>query len=301
MLHTLTQPVRPSQPTISLLNLPLRRPNTQHALFLIFTQPRLLRLAKHPLAQEIDKLTNQNEYKRDGIQKMDGVPKDPQTDDDAPEVACQQTDIKEGSRSKPIQNRYEGIEQRQNECITGQIATNLTIPHRSLEAIAIKDARLRTIDDHPPPANLPNDLVKRPLADQKLLGHITQSVERGTGQCEQVPLELISGGDIAAVDALDVVRGQEDAHAADAGQDAEDLGPVVADAEEEEGDGHDDDDGPEVDQLRREDGGVAVGEDSEVVAFHVAEGEDDVCPEMFSFWSLLPGLVEDVGGCDLVR
>jgi hypothetical protein len=51
---------------------------------------------------------------------------------------------------------------------------------------------------------------------------------------------------------------------------------VVADFEEEEGDRHHHDDGPEVYELRGEDGGVAVGEDGEVVSFYVEEGEDDI-------------------------
>ena len=45
-----------------------------------------------------------------------------------------------------------------------------------------------------------------------------------------------------------MVRGDEDAHAADADEDSGDLGDVVADAEEEEGDDDDDGDGPEVDE-----------------------------------------------------
>jgi hypothetical protein len=51
---------------------------------------------------------------------------------------------------------------------------------------------------------------------------------------------------------------------------------MVADAEEDEGDDDDDDDGPEVDELCRENGGVAVGQDSEIIPFDVEEGEDDV-------------------------
>jgi hypothetical protein len=43
-----------------------------------------------------------------------------------------------------------------------------------------------------------------------------------------------------------VVGAEDDAEATDAAQDAEDLGPVVADFEEEEGDEDDDDDGEEV-------------------------------------------------------
>lgn len=73
-----------------------------------------------------------------------------------------------------------------------------------------------------------------------------------------------------------MVRGDQNAHAPDAGEDAGDLGDVVSDLEEDER--HDDyhGDGPEVDQLRAEHRGVLVGEDDEVVALHVAEAEDDI-------------------------
>jgi hypothetical protein len=44
-----------------------------------------------------------------------------------------------------------------------------------------------------------------------------------------------------------VVGSEDDAEAADAAEYTEDLGPVVADLEEEEGDEDDDNDGEEVD------------------------------------------------------
>ena len=62
-----------------------------------------------------------------------------------------------------------------------------------------------------------------------------------------------------------MIRGEQQAHAAAADQDARDLGPVIADLEQEEGDDHDDDNSPEIDQLGRENGGVAVGQDDKVV------------------------------------
>ena len=61
-----------------------------------------------------------------------------------------------------------------------------------------------------------------------------------------------------AVGAGDVVGGQEDAHAADADEDAGDLSGVVAHVEDGEGDDDDEDDGEEVDELGAEDGGVSV-------------------------------------------
>jgi len=52
--------------------------------------------------------------------------------------------------------------------------------------------------------------------------------------------------------ASDAVGAEEDAHAADAEEDAGVLGDVVADFEEDEGDDDDDDYGPEVYELRGE-------------------------------------------------
>lgn len=73
-----------------------------------------------------------------------------------------------------------------------------------------------------------------------------------------------------------MVGGDENAHSADTHEDTNDLGDVVADLEEEEGD--DDYDGyrPEVDELGAEHGSVAVGEDDEVVPFHIAKGKNDI-------------------------
>ena len=126
---------------------------------------------------------------------------------------------------------------------------------------------------------MPNDLIQRALADQPLLRHIAQAVESRAGESEEVALELVPASDAAEATAMgDVVGAKEDADATDGDEDAGELGGVVADVEEEGGDEDDDDDGPEVYELRGEDGGVAVGEDGEVVAEDVKEGEDDVAP-----------------------
>ena len=274
MLNTLTRAVRATMP---LQNLPLGSSDPSHALLLVFAQPGLLGLSQHPLAQVIDKVADHDEHKRDRVQEVHMIAKNPQPDDHAPEIDGQQTDVEEGGRSKPIQYRNQAIEQRQNKRVSRQIAANLCVPHSSAESSAVEDAGLGPVDDHPPPPKLANDLIERTLADQELLGHVTQPVGGRAHQREQIALELAARRDVPAVGAGDVVGGEEDAHARDANEDANDLGPVVADAEEKEGDGYDDDDRPEVDQLGGENGGVAVGEDGEVVALDVAEGEDDVC------------------------
>ncbi len=127
------------------------------------------------------------------------------------------------------------------------------------------------VDQHPPEPQLAHHLIQRSLADQKLLGHVTHAIERRPKQGKQIAFQLIPAAHSTAVCTRDVVAGKQDAHTADADEDAKELGGVVPDVEEEEGDGDNEDDGPEVDELGREDGGVAVGEDGEVVAFDVEE------------------------------
>lgn len=137
---------------------------------------------------------------------------------------------------------------------------------------------MRAADHHPPKAHLPHDFIQRTLADQKFLGHVAHAVERGPEQSKQIAFELVSPRHGAIVGgAGDVVAAEQDAHAANADQDADDLGRVVANVQEEERNQNDEDNGPEVDQLRGEDGGVAVREDGEVISFHIKEGEDDIC------------------------
>lgn len=53
---------------------------------------------------------------------------------------------------------------------------------------------------------------------------------------------------------------------------AANLGPVVADLEEEERNGNDNDNSPEVDELGGKDCSVAICEDGEIIALDVTEG-----------------------------
>lgn len=110
---------------------------------------------------------------------MDAITKHPDPDDDAPEIARQQTDVEEGGRSKPVQDRDEGVKQSQNERVACQVPADLAVPHRIPEPSAVEDARLRPIDDHAPPPDLPNNFVERALANQELLGNIAQAIKGG--------------------------------------------------------------------------------------------------------------------------
>lgn len=76
--------------------------------------------------------------------------------------------------------------------------------------------------------------------------------------------------------ASDMVASEEDTHATNADEDADNLGWMVSYMKEEKRNHHHQHNGPEVYQLGGEDGGVSVGEDGKVVSFYVKEGKDDI-------------------------
>ena len=120
-----------------------------------------------------------------------------------------------------------------------------------LVAGSVEDAAHGAVDNGAPKAQLAHDFVQRSLAHQELLRHVAHAVERGAQQGEEVALELVAAGDAAEAGTLrDVVRAEEDADAADADEDADDLGGMVADVEENARDEDDHYDGPEIDELR---------------------------------------------------
>ena len=200
---------------------------------------------------------------------MYSKPKHANTNSHTPEIACQKTDVEERRATHTKDDRSQGIEKRKCQRVADQVTAHGPIPSRLLPRIPIKDSRLHTVDDHTPEANLAHNLIKRTLAGQELLGHVTQAIEGRTQECKEIALDLISAAGIGAVGSRDMVGANENSKTADADEDSDDLSGVVAHAQEEEGDDDDEDDGPEVDELGGEDGGVAVGEDGEVVAFDI--------------------------------
>lgn len=106
----------------------------------------------------------------------------------------------------------------------------------------------------------------------------------------------------------ELVGSENDAYAADAEKNTDDLGPVVADLEEKKGDYHDDYDGPEVDELGGEDGGlkmilvlhsecfllkmatyVSVCKNDKVIALNVHERKNEESPS-FEDYQATPAL-----------
>ena len=179
---------------------------------------------------------------------------------DPPEITRQQTDIEESRRSETEHDRRAGIEDEQTEGIPRQVPAHFAVvPDRLRVAGSIEDARHGAVDEHAPEAELAHDLVERALADEELLGHVAHAVEGGADEGEEVAFELVAARDAAEAGTLcDVVAAEEDADAADADEDADDLRWVVAHVEEDGGDEDDHYDGPEVDQLGGEDGSVGL-------------------------------------------
>ena len=230
-----------------LLQFPLRRAQPADALLLALAEPRLLRLAQHALAEIIHKVAEHDQGEGQRVQPVDVQAEDAQADDDAPEVAGEQGDVEEGGAGEAVQDGYEGVEEREDERVAREVAADFAVPGRGAEARAVEDARLHAVDDHAPEAELADHFVEGLRGDEVLLGDIAETVECGAEEGEEVAFELVAGGDVAAVGASDVVASQEEAHARDTDEDSEYLGPVIANAEEEEGDYDNDDDSPKVD------------------------------------------------------
>ena len=271
-----------SDQSVRPLDLPPGRAHAIHPALLRPAQPRLLRVPLGALADKVHNQPANDAHKRNGIHPMDTQPEDFDPNDHAPEIAREEGDIEEGRAREAEHERRPAVEDGEAEGVADHVAGDLAVGAPvgdGVEAVAVEDARLRARDEHAPEAELADDFVQRAFRDEEFLGHVAEAVEGRARQGEEVAFQLVAAGDAPRGGPLrDVVAAEEDADAADADEDAEDLRPVVADPEEDAGDEHYHDDGPEVDQLRAEDGGVAVREHGEVVALYVEEGEDEIFP-----------------------
>ena len=230
-----------------MLQPPPSRSHSVNATLLIFAQPRLLRITPTIVNNEIDKQTYHDQTKRDGIQPVDLEMKDLNPNHGTPKVAREQTDVEKGGAAHAEHERRDGIEDEEKHVKADDVADDGARPRRVPEALAVKDAGLRAVDQHAPEREHAHHLVHGPLADEELLQHVGEAVEGGAEEREQVALELVFGGKLVC--AGEVVRHHEQANAADAGEDADYLRELVADVEEGEGYCDDDYDGPEVDEL----------------------------------------------------
>ncbi len=117
---------------------------------------------------------------------------------------------------------------------------------------------------------MPHYFVERPFGHKKLFRYVAHPVERCPDKGEQVPFDLVRlahGAEVGGAGKM--VTAEEDAHATDADTDADDLSPVIANTEESEGEQYDNNDGPEINELRGHDGRIPVCKYGEVITLHV--------------------------------
>lgn len=277
----------------------LGRTEASHAVLLVVAQPGLPGVAENAAREEVDEETDDDADKGNGVEVVDGVAKDVYADDDAPEVGGQQGDVEEGGAAHAQDEGRQGVEDTQADGVAGEPAADGAVPVSLLEGLAVEDGCLDAVDDHAKEPHKGQDVVHGPLGDEPLLKDVGDAVESGAQQAKEIALDHVDTR--AAVGAGDVVRGQQDAHAAAADEDADDLEDLVAHAQQDEGDDDDADNGPEVEQLGGQQVGVAVGEHSEVVALDVEEAHDEVAPAVLDHdvppnaWAVAP---QQDGGVD---
>lgn len=115
---------------------------------------------------------------------------------------------------------------------------------------------MRAVDEHAPEGELADDFVEGLFGDEEFFKDVGEAVEGGAQEGEEVAFDLVGGAELVV--ACDLVGAEDYAYAADAEKDADDLGPVVAYFEEQEGDDDYDYNGPEVDELGAENGCLEV-------------------------------------------
>lgn len=251
---------------------------SRNAILLVPAQPGFPGLGQSPAAQVVNQLADDDQDKGDGVHPVDVEVEDLDADADTPEVHGEQGDVEKGRGGQAEHQRGQAVEQRETQGEPGQVAAHLAVPDGRVIVVALEDGALHAVDDAAVERQLAQHLVYGLLADKVLLRSVGQTVKRGTQQCEQVTLQLMAARDITTVGTGDVIRGNENTHTTDADNDTQDLSDVIANLEEQERDDDDHHDGPEVDQLGAEHGGVLVGQHDEVVALDVAECEDDIFP-----------------------
>ena len=261
---------------IRILQLPPRRAESIITALLILAKPRLPRLSQHAFCSVVDEMPAHDQHKCHGIHPMNVQMEHLYSHNHTPKVSRQETDIEEGRGSHAEDHRRGGVEPRKNERIPNQVASNFTIPGGDLEGVSVEDGGLDAVDEHTPEGELADDFVHGALADEELFEDVREAVACRTHQRKEVAFDGIDG--LAAVRACDVVGSYQHTQSAAADQDAGVLGDVVADLEENERDDDHDRDGPEVDQLCRQDSCVPVRQDGKVVSLDIAEGEDEIAP-----------------------
>lgn len=159
--------------------------------------------------------------------------------------------------------------------------------------VPVENCCCDAVDDDPKESKHTEDFVHGALGDKPFLEHVGDTVESGASESEEVPFEHCWRA--SAVGASEVVRNEEETHTTTADENADNLSPLVANAEDEEGDDYNADDGPEVEELGlahvsltirpwklwesyRQKVGVSIRQHSEVVTLDIQEAQNNILP-----------------------
>lgn len=260
----------------SIEGLELGSSKAQDTILLVVSKPGLLGIAENATGDKVDELTNDDEHESNRVQEVNLVAKNAGADDDTPEVGSQKRDVEESRATHSQHDRNQRIEQVHAQRKTNNPADNVAVPGGVIEGLSVKDGSLDSVDAHAKETQEGQDMVQMRLGHEPLLKDIGSTVERGAKQSKEITLDHIKT--LAAVGTRDVVAANQNTHATAADEDTHDLEDSVADLEQEERDDDDANNGPEVDELGGEDVGVAVGQDSKVVALDIEERHDEVLP-----------------------
>ena len=233
------------------LNPPLRSPNAIDTSLLIPPQPRLPRLPQNTFPDEINDQSTDDANERDGIHPVYMQMKHLDSDRRAPKVPRQQGNVEEGRGRETEEDGGAAVEDEEQERVAGEVAADFAVvPDGIFILWSVENSRHGAVDEHAPEAELAYNFVQGSLGDEEFFRHVTHAVEGRADQGEEIPFQLIAARDAAEAGTLgDVIGAEEDADATDADEDADDLGRVVANVEEDEGNQDDHYDGPEVDEL----------------------------------------------------
>lgn len=262
--------------TSSLHRLALGSAKASDTILLVLPKPGLLRIAEHAAGQEVRNTPDHDQHEGNRVEVVNGVAEDADADDDAPEVGRQHGDVPEGGAAHAQHDGDQRVEEAHAQREAGDVANDVAVPGRVFEGLAVEDGGLHAADEHAEEAQEGEEVVHGLLGDEPLLEGVAQAVEGCTEETEEVALDFVDAR--TAVHAGDVVRSQENSHAAAGDQDTDDLEGSVADLQEEEGEDDDHDDGPEVEQLRGQDVRVAVSQHGEVIALHIHKRHNEVLP-----------------------
>lgn len=95
-----------------------------HTIFLVVAQPGLLGVAENAAGEEVNDEADDDADKGNGVEVVDGVAKDVDTDDDTPKVGSQERNIEKGSAAHAQDEGCKRVEDAQAEGVAGEPAAD---------------------------------------------------------------------------------------------------------------------------------------------------------------------------------